>query len=67
MHYNSSFPTLISSVYPEYNWLLWKFQGTPIKGLKQEEWKQFMDIIAKALNIKELKDWYKIKTEVTQI
>jgi hypothetical protein len=61
-----SLSQLLSEVYPDYDWLPWKFGRCP-----QEYWddmknqRKFMDWAATELNIKEMSDWYKITLKVT--
>jgi hypothetical protein len=66
--YNNSMFQLLSSVYPDVNWLPWKFERGP-----KNMWndlsvqRQFLDSVAKQLNIKEMSDWYKISVQVKAI
>ena len=53
---------LFVSVYPEYPWIPSKFKSKAWSD--PDTWKTFMDAVGKTLNVKELKDWYNIKTEV---
>ena len=63
--YKGSIINLLSAVYPEYDWLPWKFGKTP-----QAFWedvnsqKKFMEWAGKELQIKEKNDWYKIANNV---
>ena len=48
-------------VYPEYDWLPWKFEKCPKKywhDVKNE--RKFMDWAGKELNVKEMSDWYNL-------
>jgi hypothetical protein len=53
---------MLSKLYPEYDWLPWKFEMTP-----KNYWsdvnnvKKFMDWAAKQLKIKEFSDWQNVK------
>ena len=64
-HYNHSLVTLLSQVYPETNWIPWKFDKCP-----QNYWddinnqRKFMEWAATQLNVKQIQDWYKISTRV---
>jgi hypothetical protein len=64
--YNGSLLQLLSSVYPDYDWLPWKFEER-----LQNYWenannqRKFMEIASKKFDIKELSDWYKISRKVT--
>jgi hypothetical protein len=65
---NNSLSLLLSKVYPEYEWLPWKFVKCP-----QNFWndvknqRQFMDWAAKELKVNELSDWYNVSLKVHQI
>jgi hypothetical protein len=52
-------------MFPDYNWLPWKFEKSP-QGFweNSENRKKFMNWAAKELNIKEMKDWYKVTHKV---
>ncbi len=64
---NYSLPQVLSIVYPDYNWLLTKFRSST-KSLihNSESWKEFMEYFAKELNVREMKDWYKVTAEVNK-
>src|SRR4051812_46748803 len=52
---------LITSTYPDHEWLPWKFQNVP-KGYwadKSNE-RKFLDWLHGALRFKDMEDWYKI-------
>jgi hypothetical protein len=63
--YNGSPYLLLSTVFPNYEWLPWKFDKCP-----QNYWDdfqnqlKFMNWVAKELNINENDDWYKISAKV---
>jgi hypothetical protein len=64
--HNNSLALALSKVYPEYEWLPWKFEKSPNKYWdNKENQKFFMNWLAKQLNIKELNDWYKVTLKVT--
>jgi hypothetical protein len=64
-HYNGSPSLLISSVFPEYQLLPWKFSVVPHNFWSNtENQKTFMNWAAKQLNIKEPSDWYNITVKV---
>ena len=64
----NSIPTILSVVYPEHEWLPWKFDSCP-----RHFWtvpanqRKFMDWAAKELNIKDMSDWYNITYQVYYI
>jgi hypothetical protein len=63
-NYSSIF--LFSTIYPDYNWLPWKFSMSTLNywgDVKNQ--RTFMDWAAKELNVKEMSDWYKISNKVT--
>jgi hypothetical protein len=56
---------LLSKVYPDYNWLPWKFAICPPNywdDLKNR--KKFMGWASKQLGIKDMSDWYKVTQKV---
>jgi hypothetical protein len=65
-NYKNSPLLLISTVYPEYDWLPWKFNVTP-HGFWSDKKNQrnFMDWAAKELNYKNKEDWYNISVKVS--
>ncbi len=64
-HYNDSPTKLLSAVYPDYNWLPWKFERA-MRNLwdNPENQQKFMNWVATQLNIKEMHDWYRVTTKV---
>jgi hypothetical protein len=65
LHFNNSINLLVSSIYPEYEWLPWRFAHAP-KGYWNDVKNQrlFMDWAGKQLNYINKEDWYKSTTEV---
>ena len=59
--HDNNMSKLLSSVFPEYEWLPWRFQNREVK---PNELKLFLESIAKELNVNEMQDWYKVKEEV---
>ena len=57
---NSSVLSILSSVYPEHNWLPWKFKKATGGFWTMENQRKFMDWVKKELSIKEMQDWYRI-------
>jgi hypothetical protein len=52
-------------VYPEYNWLPWKFVSCPKNfwhNVKNQ--RNFMDWASTQLNVKDMNDWYKVTKKV---
>jgi hypothetical protein len=65
--FNKSPYLLLSNVFPEYEWLPWKFDNCPRNywdDVKNQ--KKFMDWAAEQLNIQEMGDWYKVTKRVTK-
>jgi hypothetical protein len=63
--YNGSPSQALVGVFPEYNWLPWKFAATPKnfwQDLKNQ--RNFMDWAGKQLNIKDMSDWYNVTQKV---
>ena len=63
--YNQSPASLVSAVFPEHEWLPWKFLNTPKhfwNAVKNQ--RQFIDWAGKQLGVKDLNDWYKIPVKV---
>ena len=59
--YKSSLYKMLSTVYPEYNWLPWKFSRTMSGFWKvKENQRNFMEWAAKELKLNDIKDWYKV-------
>jgi hypothetical protein len=56
--------TALTSVYPEHEWLIWKFVHIP-KGFfqKQENCKKFFEWLGKKLGVKNFEDWYNISLQ----
>jgi hypothetical protein len=64
--YNYSPRMLLSTLYPDYEWLPWKFKKCPASYWdNMENQRKFMYWAAKQLNIKETRDWYKVTAKVT--
>ena len=55
----------VSDVYPDYDWLPWKFEQCP-----QNYWsdsknkRKFMDWASNELKLKDMSDWYQVSCEV---
>jgi hypothetical protein len=65
--YNGSISLLLSNLYPEYDWLPWRFTFCPQSywnDLKNQ--RKFVEWAGNQLNIKEMSDWYKVTTRVTR-
>jgi hypothetical protein len=66
--YNGSLALLLANVYPEYDWLPWKFASCPPSYWTDEKnQRKFMEWATKELKIDQLSDWYKISNRVTQV
>ena len=63
--YNGSFFALLSTLFPEYKWLPWKFHYTPKKYWKdRNNVKQFLEWAGKELDILDFNDWHKKSIKV---
>ena len=62
---NNSHINVLTSVYPNYNWLPWKFNH-----VQKRFWsdtnniKEYMKWLSEKLNIKKMEDWYNVSVEV---
>ena len=63
--YHDSPPLLITSVFPEHNWMMWRFKVVP-KGYWQDEKNQrkFMEWLQNKLELKNWEDWYSVTRKV---
>jgi hypothetical protein len=63
--FNNSPYLLLSKIYPEYDWLPWKFNITS-NGFWSDKKNQrnFMEWVAKQLQYKDKEDWYNVSVEV---
>jgi hypothetical protein len=65
--YNGSTSLLLSAIYPEYEWLPWKFDRCPVSFWDDvNNQRKFVDWAEKQLNIQEMSDWYKITAKVLE-
>ena len=63
--YNSSLQSILQDLYPNYNWLPWKFENCPRNFWKDiQNQRKFLDWVGNQLNIKEMSDWYKVNPNV---
>jgi hypothetical protein len=63
--YNFSISNVLSNVYPEYEWLPWRFEVIPKSywaGVNNQI--KFMRWVEQKLKIKELEDWYNVELKV---
>lgn len=64
--YNNSLSLLLSTVFPEQEWLPWKFGKSPKSFWENHDNKvKFMGWLSEKLHIKNMEDWYKVATWVT--
>jgi hypothetical protein len=56
---------MLTALYPQYEWLPWKFKRAPY-GFWESATNQlqFMDWVGKQLNVKEMIDWYNVTLQV---
>jgi hypothetical protein len=63
--YYKSPSQLLSGVFPDYEWLPWKFIHCPQNYWEDEKnQRKFLDWAAKQLSIKDMQDWYKVQVSV---
>jgi hypothetical protein len=63
--YNSSRLNLLSTVFPEYDWLPWKFDACPNNYWdNMNNQRKFMEWAGKQLNFKDMSDWYNVTQQV---
>ena len=65
---SNSLIKVLSSVYPEYTWLPWKFTLAPKhfwSEPKNQRW--FLEWAGKELKINEMSDWYKVSNKVNKL
>eukprot|EP01118_Nematostelium_gracile_P014883 TRINITY_DN587_c0_g1_i1.p1 TRINITY_DN587_c0_g1~~TRINITY_DN587_c0_g1_i1.p1 ORF type:complete len:240 (-),score=50.19 TRINITY_DN587_c0_g1_i1:376-1095(-) len=56
---SSSVIAMVTSVYPEKDWQMWRFYGHV---LKEAEFPRFIEWLGKKLNITKLEQWYKVSS-----
>ena len=65
--YSGSLSKLLSQIYPDYNWLPWKFNKGPHNfwaDIKNQ--RKFLEWAGKELRINDMSDWYKITNKVVK-
>lgn len=63
--YSDSLILLFPAIYPEYEWLPWRFSYCPKSYWDNEQnVKKFLDWAGKELGVKDISDWSKVPTEV---
>ena len=66
-YYDASFRKFLKKIYPEYEWLEWRFTQTAKKYFDSfDNRKQFAEYLKEKLNYKTKKDWCKLSTELIQ-
>ncbi len=63
-HYRNSPSQALQTVYPEHDWMMWRFGRTP-KGFWENDshHKQFFDRLGTQLGYKEMDDWYNVSQD----
>ena len=68
LYHNESIYSLLSTLYPEYDWLPWKFAKTPKNYWDSDKNKRkFFDWAGKQLGVKNVEDWNNITSKVNKI
>jgi hypothetical protein len=63
--YEGSLPLILTSVYPNYDWLMWRFERCPKDFWeKVENQRKFVNWAADQLKITNQSDWYSITEKV---
>ena len=63
--YNGTVPLLFENVFPEHEWLPWKFTRVPKNYWQNEKnIRKFMSWAEKELGIKDVGEWQKVTTKV---
>jgi hypothetical protein len=64
--YNNSLIQMLSILFPEQEWIPWKFVGCP-KNFWEDvnNHKKFIEWLAIELNIKDMNDWYNVSNTVS--
>ena len=66
--YHDSPSLLLSSTFPEYNWLPWKFQGISNRFWHDKENQlNYMNWLATHLGLQSMEGWYNVSAKVFQI
>ena len=56
---------LLTKVYPDFEWLPWKFAKVPANFWSDvKNQRSFLDWVAKEFKHKDLSDWYNVNTQV---
>ena len=61
--YNNSLQHALKSIYPNYEWIPWKFQTSKNFWSNIENQRKYFNWLSNQLNIKSNEDWYNIKIE----
>lgn len=64
-YYDNSFVKLLSSVYPDFNWLPWKFITPTEYWNDKNNIKKYINWLTEQLNIKSMEDWYSVSVQVS--
>jgi hypothetical protein len=66
--YHGSVGQLLSTLYPDRDWLPWKFEERLLNFWDDvNNQRKYMDWVAKELNVKEMSDWYKVTQKVAHV
>ena len=60
-HYQGSLPDILSNVFPEYDWKIWKFPGRSLSDERSLD--EALTHVEAALMIVSPKDWYRVTTD----
>jgi mRNA-degrading endonuclease HigB of HigAB toxin-antitoxin module len=65
--YNSDISFMLATLYPDVEWMPWKFHISRNYWKQPENVKKFLDWAGKNFNVKKIEDWYKVSSSVIQI
>ena len=62
-----SLAKLLESIYPQYEWLPWRFSSlSPDFWNNKENQLKYINWLSQKLNIQSMEDWYKVKFKVVK-
>ena len=62
--YDNSRHKLLSTIYPNYEWLPWQFEKATHFFESSENQKKWIDWAKTQLNVRDMNDWYQITSQV---
>lgn len=66
-HYGRSLVKALMTIYPEHDWIVWKFDKVPVGYWNDmNHRRKFMDWVGSELKVKDMRGWYRIKSRDIQ-